>query len=218
MEDRLTRFVYLELASRAVEEYARERVAEVIGLGGVERASWWSNQQPGRSDYRRTLEEFTTLGLYEVGADFAAPNAPSDIRGILFRQYGRPGQGILTGKPTLGLEIVLISPRSETGVQDLRDWADFVHIRYIAAAAVEGLTMTTVYENVAAATPRFLHLYEMDVADAEEAFQRMPRTTRERQLGSDRARWKQWAGHEQLVIDYVNSFTRRGERVAECEE
>jgi len=218
MEDRLTRFVYLELANRAVEEYARERVAEVIGLGGVERASWWSNQQPGRSDYRRTLEEFTTLGLYEVGADFAAPNAPSDIRGILFRQYGRPGQGILTGKPTLGLEIVLISPRSETGVQDLRDWADFVHIRYIAAAAVEGLTMTTVYENVAAATPRFLHLYEMDVADAEEAFQRMPRTTRERQLGSDRARWKQWAGHEQLVIDYVNSFTRRGERVAECEE
>jgi len=215
MEDRLTPFVYLELANRTVEEYARERAAEVVALRGVERASWWSNQKPGRTDYRRTIDEFTTLGLYEVGADFAAPNAPSDIRGILFRHYGRPAQGILTGKPTLGLEIVLISPRSEAGVQALRDWADFIHIRYIAAAAVEGLTITTVYENVVAGTPRFLHLYEMDTADAEEAFLRMPRTTRERQLGSDRARWKQWAGHDELVIDYVNSFTRVGERTAD---
>ena len=212
MEDRLTRFVYLELANRAVEEYARERVAEVIGLGGVERASWWSNQQPGRSDYRRTLEEFTTLGLYEVGADFAAPNAPSDIRGILFRQYGRPGQGILTGKPTLGLELVLVSPRDPEGAQALRDWADFIHIRYIAAAAVEGFTMITPYENMNGGSPRFLHLYEMDTKDAEPAFQRMTPTTKERQIGRyGSPLWKQWAGHDQLVIDYVNTFARVGE-------
>jgi hypothetical protein len=211
MEDRLSPFVYLELSDRPVAAYARERVAQVRALRGVERATWWQNQKPGRTDYRRTLDEFAALGVYEVDADFEAPATPADTRGILFRHYGRPAQGILTGRPTLGLELVLISPRSEAGVQALRDWADFVHIRHIAAAAVEGLTMTTVYENVVAGgTPRFLHLYEMDVADAEEAFQRMPRATRERQLGGDRARWKEWSNHEELVIDYVNSFTRVG--------
>jgi hypothetical protein len=72
--------------------------------------------------------------------------------------------------------------------------------------------MITPYENVTGGSPRFLHLYEMDTPDAEEAFQRMTPTTRARQLG-DRARWKEWAGHEQLVIDYVNTFARIGERV-----
>jgi hypothetical protein len=212
MEDRISGFLYLELANRPSDDYGRDRAPEVLALPGVARATWWRNQKPDRADYARTIEEFTALGVYEVGAGFAPPKPPADTRGLHFRHYGRPAQGILTGKPTLGLELVLITPRTPAGVQALRDWADFVHIRHIAAAAVEGLTMTTVYENVAGGSPRFLHLYEMDTADAEEAFQRMPRTTRDRQLGHDRARWKKWSGHEQLVIDYVNSFTRIGER------
>ncbi len=210
MEDRISEFLYLELSSRATSAYARERVPEVLALAGVERATWWQNQKPGRTEFARTIEEFTGLGIYEVGDGFEAPQTPRDVRGLHFRHYGRPGQGILTGKPTLGIELVLVSPRDPAGAQALRDWADFIHIRYIAAAAVEGFTIITPYENVADGSPRFMHLYEMDTADAEEAFQRMTPTTRERQIGRNRALWKEWSGHEQLVIDYVNTFARQG--------
>jgi hypothetical protein len=213
MEDRNSPFLYLELTDRAALDYARERVPEVLSLRGADRATWWQNQKPGRSEYPRTLDEFATLGVYEVGAEFAVPALPRDVRAIHFRRTGRPGQGILTGKPTLGLELVLVSPRDPGGAQALRDWADFVHIRYIAAAAVEGFTMITPYENVNGGSPRFLHLYEMDTADAEPAFQRMTPTTKERQIGRfGSPLWKQWAGHEQLVIDYVNTFARIGVR------
>ena len=214
MEDRISKFLYLELCNREPDEYARERLPQVLQLPGVERGSWWQNQKPGRTEFPRTVEEFTTLGIYEAGDDFKAPQAPSDIRGIHFMHYPRPGQGIMTGKPTLGLELVFISPRQEAGAQALRDWADFIHLRYIAASAVEGFTMITPYENVTGETPRFMHFYEMDTAEAEDAFQRMTPTTQERQIGTqDGKLFKQWLGHEQLVIDYVNTFSRRGERI-----
>ncbi len=213
MEDRISPFLYLELSNRPIAAYARERVPQVLALPGALRATWWQNQKPGRGEFARTIEEFTTLGIYETGGEFEPPQTPPGIRGLHFRHYRRPGQGILTGKPTLGLELVLISPREPGGAQALRDWADFVHIRYIAAAAVPGFTMITPYENVAGGTPRFMHFYEMDTPDAEEAFQRMTPTTRERQIGRNRALWKEWSGHEQLAIDYVNTFTRIGERV-----
>ena len=64
-----------------------------------------------------------------------------------FRRTPRPGQGNLSGKPTLGLELVLVSPKTPSGAQAFRDWADFIHIRHIAAASVEGFTMITPYEN-----------------------------------------------------------------------
>jgi len=213
MEDRISEFLYLELSNRPLDAYARERVPEVLGLPGVDRATWWQNQKPGRGEFPRTIEEFTTLGIYEADAGFAAPRTPADVRGLHFRRYPRPGQGILTGRPTVGLELVLISPREPGGAQALRDWADFVHIRYIAAAAVPGFAMITPYENVAGGSPRFMHFYEMDTSSAEEAFQRMTPTTRERQIGRNRALWKEWSGHEQLSIDYVNTFARVGERV-----
>jgi len=213
MEDRISEYLYLELTNRAADDYARERVLQVLARSGALRATWWRNQKPGRGEFPRTIEEFTTLAVYEASGAFAAPPTPADIRGLHFRHYPRPGQGILTGRPTLGLELVLVSPREPGGAQALRDWADFIHIRYIAAAAVGGFAMITPYENVTGGSPRFMHLYEMDTADAEEAFQRMTPTTRERQIGKNRALWKQWAGHEQLAIDYVNTFARIGERI-----
>ena len=213
MEDRITPFLYLELTNRALEAYARDRVPDLLALPGVERATWWQNQQPGRTEFPRTIDEFTVLGVYEVDGAFETPDMPPDVRGLHFRRCGRPGQGILTGRPTLGLELVLVSPRDPDGAQALRDWADFIHIRYIAAAAVPGFTMITPYENAAGGAPRFMHFYEMDTADAEDAFQRMTPTTRERQIGRNRPLWKEWSGHEQLVIDYVNTFARVGERI-----
>jgi hypothetical protein len=215
MEDRISPFLYLELSNRPIDVYAGERVPEVLARPGTARATWWQNQKPGRTEFARTLEEFTTLGIYEATREFTPPSTPSDVRGLHFRYYGRPGQGILTGKPTLGLELVLVSPRDPAGAQALRDWADFIHIRYIAAAAVPGFTMITPYENVTGGSPRFMHFYEMDTPDAEEAFQRMTPTTRERQIGRNRPLWKEWSGHDQLVIDYVNTFTRIGGQARE---
>ena len=82
MEDRLTPFVYLELSDRPAAAYARERVAQVRALAGVARATWWMNQKPGRTDYRRTLDEFATLGVYEVDAGFAAPATNRWLAGV----------------------------------------------------------------------------------------------------------------------------------------
>jgi hypothetical protein len=111
---------------------------------------------------------------------------------------------VLTGRPTRGLELVLISPKTEAGAQALRDWADFVHIRHIAAAAVPGFAMITPYENVSGARPRFLHFYELETDDAEAAFQRMTPATLARL--PDKADRRAWAGHPELVIDYVSTF------------
>ncbi len=214
MEDRISTYLYLELTNREQQAYGNERVPQILALTGVERATWWRNERPNRNEYPRQLEEFITLGVYEVGSDFVAPQTPANIRGLHFKHYPRPGQGILTGKPTLGLELVLISPREPEGAQALRDWGDFIHLRYIAAAAVEGFTMITPYENVVVGdSPRFMHFYEMDTPDAEAAFQRMTPTTEKRQIGEQGSQlWNEWAVHEQLDIQYVNTFTRIGER------
>ena len=215
MEDRITPGLYLEMCDRDLDAYAAERIPQVLAVRGVERGSWWANQRPHRVEFPRTLPEFTTLGLYEVGDDFEAPDWPRDIRGLHFRHYPRPGQGNLSGNPTLGIELVLISPREPGGAQALRDWGDFVHIRHIAAASVPGFTMITPYENVAGGEPRFMHLYEMDTTDAEQAFRRMTPITQQRRIGERGSPlWNEWSNHEQLVIDYVNTFHRIGQKIA----
>jgi len=203
MEDRLTPILQLELCDLAPETWLAERGAALLALGGVERVSAWTNCAPGRSDLPRTLAEFHTLGVAEARARFASPAPPPGVAVHQFRQV-RPGQGVLSGRPTCGLELVLISPRSEDGAQALRDWADFVHIHHIAAAAVPGFTLITPYENVARTRPRFLHFYELDTEAAEEAFQRMTPATLARL--PERAERRAWAGHPELVIDYVSTF------------
>ncbi len=211
MEDRISAGLYLEMTNLSPAEYAEQRVAEVLALAEVERASWWQNQRPNRKEFPRRLPEFTTLAVYEVGVAFKAPEPPSELTGHHFRHYPRPGQGSLSGKPTLGLELVLVSPKAPEGAQALRDWADFVHIRQIAAASVPGFTMITPYENVTGGEPRFMHFYEMDTEDAEGAFQRMVPETQKRIGNRGSKLFDEWMGHEQLVIDYVNTFTRVGE-------
>jgi hypothetical protein len=203
MEDRLTPILQLECSDLSPEVWLRERGERLLGLGEIERVSAWTNCVPGRSDLPRTLPEFQTLGVVEARAPFAAAAPPLGVSAYQFRQV-RPGQGVLSGRPTRGLELVLISPRSAGGAQALRDWADFVHIRHIAAAAVPGFGMITPYENVNAGSPRFLHLYELDTDAAEDAFQRMTPATLARL--PDRAERRAWAGHPELVIDYVNTF------------
>jgi hypothetical protein len=215
VEDRITAGLYLEMTDQAPEPYAAERVPFVLGCAGVMRGAWWENVVPFRTDLPRVLEEFALLATYEVDATFQAPATPPGITAHHFRRYPRPGQGSLSGRPTIGLSLVLISPRRPERAQALRDWADFVHIRHIAEVGNPGYTMITPYENAAGGDPRFLHLYEMDSDDPEAAFQAMtPRVAEHLGGGRGTPAFDAWAFHDALRIMYVNSFRRLGERVA----
>ena len=183
----------------------------MLSRPGVTRATWWTNCVPFRTDLPRTIPEFQTLGVYEADAGFSAPgDVPDDVTGLHFLHYRRPGQGTISDRPTLGLELVLISPRTPDEAQALRDWGDFVHIRDIAAAAPDHFTMITPYENASGGTPRFMHFYELDTDDPEPAFRRMAPSTMERVGAYGTHAQEEWWNHEALVIDYVNTFRRVG--------
>jgi hypothetical protein len=212
VEDRNSAGLYLEMTDMPIEEYAERRVPEVLARPGVERATWWRNVKRGRDDLPCVLDEFDHLGVYEVDRDFRAPATPDAVAGHHFARTPRPGQGILTGRPTTGLSLVLISPHEPTRAQELRDWADFVHIRHIAEVAVPGYCMITPYENVTGGDPRFLHFYEMDTDDPERAFTAMTPRVIKSIGGPSTEAFKQWAWGPSLRIMYVNSFVRLGER------
>jgi hypothetical protein len=217
VEDRTDAGLYLEMTDGPVDEYVAARIPEVLALPAVHRATWWENVVRDRSDLPRKLDEFSYLAVYEVGATFAAP-PPGERPGLHFRRTARPGQGRLTGKPTIGLSLVLISPRSPDGAQALRDWADFVHIRHIAEAAVPGYSMITPYEHATGGDPRFLHFYEMDTDDPEASFQAMTPLVAELLGRPGTPAFDHWAGHPELRIMYVNSFRRLGEATAPREQ
>jgi len=212
MEDRCTAGLYLEMTDRPLDVYARDRVPEVLAMPGVERATWWRNVMRDRDDLPRVLPEFDHLGVYEVDATFRLPATPPGIATHHFVRTPRPGQGVLTGRPTIGLSLVLISPEEPGRAQELRDWADFVHLRHIAEAGVPGYCMITPFENVTGADPRFMHFYEMDTDDPEAAFRSMTPLVMQR-IGDHRTdAFKQWAWGPSLRIMYVNSFARAGAR------
>jgi hypothetical protein len=156
------------------------------------------------------MDEFSTLGIYEVDSEFVPPSTPDGSVGLYFLRTARPGQGIITGNPTTGVLLVLISPRDEDGAVALRDWADFVHIRHIAAVSVPGYSMITPYENVSGGRPRYMHLYEMDSVDPEATFRSMRPLVEERLGPVGSAAFDGWAWHNQLRIEYVNTFKRSG--------
>ncbi len=213
MEDRLTSGLYLEMTDRAVDAYVQERVPEVFGHAGVERVTWWENVHRDRADLPRVLGEFDHLAVYEVTPGFLAPDpVPADIVGAHhFVRTPRPGQGTISGKPTIGLSLVLISPDEDAHAQELRDWADFVHIRHIAEASVPGYTMITPYVNaVPRGHPRFMHFYEMDCSNPEKAFKTMTPLVISRFGGADHDYFRHWAGTPSLRIMYVNTFRRLG--------
>jgi hypothetical protein len=218
MEDRLTPALYLEMTDDLTpEEYAGKRVDEVLALPGVDRATWWINLHRDRKDLPRVLPEFDTLGVYEVEAGFTAPETPAGITGHHFLRTPRPGQGRLTGKPTIGLSLVLISPSTADQAQALRDWGDFVHISWISAVGVPGYSMITPFENAhgtgtADDEPRYMHFYEMDTEDPEHTFKVMTPLVEGRFGMQGTKEFEHWGWHDALRIMYVNSFKRVGER------
>lgn len=204
--------LWIEMTDRDPEAYAAERVDEVLEHPDVRRATWWRNLNRDRDDLPRELPEFSLLGVYEVGLHFERQRAPDDVTGYHYIHTSRPSQGVLTGRPTVGLSLVLISPQEPSEAQALRDWADFVHIHEIAAATVPGITTITPYRSASADAPTFLHLYEMDTEDAEATFQSMSPLVAERIGGRETDAWRQWATCPELRIMYVNSFARLGIR------
>ncbi len=151
--------------------------------------------------------------MYEVDATFRAPAAPTGVAGHHFVRTPRPGQGVLTGRPTIGLSLVLISPEEPSRAQELRDWADFVHIRHIAEVGVPGYCMITPYENATGADPRFMHFYEMDTDDPETRVQGDDAARDDSASATARpTRSSSGRGDPSLRIMYVNSFARVGAR------
>src|SRR3954471_21974650 len=111
---------------------------------------------------------------------------------VPLQRYPRPSQGLCTGERTTGLMLALISPRESSQAQELRDWADFVHLRWIAAATVPGYTTITPYEHVAGGNPRFCHVYEMTSADPRATYQTMTPSVAELLGGRDSAAYVEW--------------------------
>ncbi|HEX3981201.1 MAG TPA: hypothetical protein VHW93_08255 [Acidimicrobiales bacterium] len=110
MDDRVTPGLYLEMTDDPLDDYVAGRVVDPLARPGVGRATWWRNANPDRTDLPRRMPEFGHLAVYEVDDRFRAPSTPIGVSGHLFRHCPRPGQGRLTGRPTLGLSLVLISP------------------------------------------------------------------------------------------------------------
>jgi hypothetical protein len=212
VEDRNSPGLYLEMTDEPVDAYATRRVPEMLAREGVERATWWRNVNRDRTDLPRVLDEFDSLGVYEVGDTFTKPD---DAQGLHFVRTPRPGQGVITGRPTIGLSLVLISPHTRADAQALRDWADFVHIRHIAEVGVPGYCMITPYRNADDGDPLFMHFYEMDTDDPERAFRSMTPRVMERIGDTKTEAFKAWAWHPALRIMYVNSFARVGATPAE---
>lgn len=210
MEDRTNPGLYLEMTD-APEPVCEARATELVHHPSVTRASWWRNVRRDREDLPRVLPEFDHLIVAET-VDRERPSPIDGFAPLHFLRTGRPGQGTLSGRPTIGLSLVLISPEDETRAAELRDWADFVHIRHIAEAAVPGYTMITPYVNAEpGGHPRFMHWYEMDCDDPERAFKMMTPLVTARFGGSHHASWKHWAFGPSLRIMYVNTFARIGE-------
>jgi len=211
LEDRDTPALYLEMTDLAADAYVEKRVPELANTPGAKRVTWWANCLLNRKDLPRTLPEFQLLGLVEADLTYEPPPVSAEVRGHLFHRTPRPGQGTISPRPTLGLELVLISPDVPERAQELRDWGDFVHIRDIAAASPPHFTMITPYVNARAEAPKFMHFYELDTDDPEPAFRQMTPVTRRHQGAYGTHDDETWFMHPALVIDYVNTFRLLGE-------
>ena len=180
------------------------QTAEVVPDTGAA-TLWFENASPNRTDLPRKIDEFRCLGISEVDVPAARWH---------FRRYPRPGQGVLTGRPTLGLLLVLVGVRDESESQAFRDWADFTHIHHIAACDDDVLSaglMITPYENADGGDPRFMHLYELGTNDPETWFKGMPDRVATRLGGGfGTPAFDDWANHPALRILYVNTFRRVG--------
>lgn len=226
MEDRQPSGLLLEMLDgpdpAAVERWQREvAIPKALATGLISRGTAFTNRRPDESRFQQKIDAFSHLTVYEVGAGDvtmlntgALPEGEDGVRVVnrlAFRRYPRPSQGRCSGKPTLGIFLVLISPTEHERAQELRDWADFTHIHGIAAASPAGFTTITPYVNATGKDPLYLHFYELDTDDPVAAVDDMPNAVMKRwgfELGDDA--FMRWAMIDALDIWYVNVFGRIG--------
>jgi hypothetical protein len=213
MEDRATHGLYLELANVEPAAY-EQRARQIARRDGVERVTWWRNAKPGRDELPMRIADGTLLGVTETDERFSPPDPLDGAVCYQFRRHPRPSQGILTARRTTGLMIVFITPHDPARAAQLRDWADFVHIRHIAAAGIDGFAQISVYEQAGGDDPRFMHFYEFDGDDdAETIFRRMTPAVAPRLGGLDSEAFRDWADWKAANgrLYYCNSFDYLGE-------
>jgi hypothetical protein len=216
VEDRCTALLYLELGDATPDE-CEARGRELAYRDSVDRVTWWENCVPHRTDLPMRVRDGRTLLVVEAAEDFEPPAPPASAsEAHSFRRGPRPSQGSLTGRPTLGLLVVWIGPRSPDESRRLRDWGDFVHIRHIAESGIPGFAQISVYERVYEGEPRFMHFYEFDRADAEATFSTMIDFVAPRLGGAASpafAAWADWRAPGGRLY-YCNTFRRLGEASA----
>jgi hypothetical protein len=212
VEDRQPTGLWLELLRGSVTD----KRADILADAGLRVSTWLPDPYPARIPQR--IDDCTSLLVGETSAaDVTAsyeliPPADDDSTVVPLRRYPRPSQGICTGEVTTGLLLVLITPSTEDQAQPLRDWADFVHLRHIAAARVPGYTTITPYEHVGRSSPRYCHVYEMTTHDPRRTFDSMTALVSALIGKPGTAAYAEWATHPALQIDYVNTFTVVGAR------
>jgi len=226
MEDRLPRGLLLEMIVGESETAAARfqhdvAIPSALATGTFSRATAFENLRPNERRFPRKIDEFSHLTVYEIqnedvaGALAQANGLPTGAAGVrvtnrfVYRRYPRASQGRLTGRPTRGIFLILISPTDRARAQELRDWADFVHIHYIAAATPPGYTVITPYEDAGARDPLYLHLYELDTDDPIGAVDGMtPAVCRHWGFDMGDEAFRRWAFTDSLDIWYVNVFRR----------
>ena len=204
MEDRQPLGLWLEL----LRDTAVDERASVLTDAGLRVSTWAADAYPDHLP--KTIDDCSGLivGEGDPAAYSAVPTARTSTTVVPLQRYPRPSQGICTGERTTGLLLVLISPREEAQSQALRDWGDFVHLRWIAAAGVPGYRTITPYEHIDGGSPRFCHFYEMASDDPRKTYESMTPLVAGLLGGSDNAAYRDWAWHPALRIDYCNSFRR----------
>lgn len=224
MEDRQPSGLLLEMLDGSdadtVERWQREvAIPKALATGLINRGTAFRNLRPDESRFQQKVDAFSHLTVYEIGPGDvtmlrtdALPGSEGGVRVVnrlAFRRYPRPSQGRCSGKPTLGIFLILISPTERSRAQELRDWADFTHIHGIAAASPDGFTTITPYVNSSGKDPLYLHFYELDTEDPVAAVDEMPNAVIKRwgfELGDEA--FMRWAMSESLDIHYVNVFGR----------
>lgn len=225
MEDRQPAALMLEMISSdggdlddAIRWQREVAVPKALATGSFARATSFRNLRPDESRFQQKVEGFDLLTVYEIEGDIASvgldalPGGENGIRVVnrfVFRRYPRPSQGRVSGKPTLGIFLILISPTEPSRAQELRDWADFTHIHGIAASSPAGFTTITPFENAADGDPRYLHFYELDTDHPVAAVDDMPNAVCKQwgfEIGDEA--FMRWAMTDALDIWYVNVFGR----------
>jgi hypothetical protein len=202
MEDRQPPRLHLELVRPPDRVDQR---AEAVASAGWE-VSVWEPATTADDDLPRTLPRCDGVVIGEGdGGLVASASAATTV--VPLARYPRPSQGSCSGERTTGILLVLISAKHRDSAQSLRDWADFVHLRHIAEAAVPGYRTITPWENESGGTPRFCHLYEMVGDDPQRTFEHMTPLVRAR---LDPSTFDDWAWHPQLLIEESRTYRRCG--------